>query len=250
MVADTTTIQIRVDRSAPTPLYHQVAREIERAISDGRLVRGSYLDNELALTDQWQVSRLTLRRAIGELVESGLLVRRRGIGTQVVNDQLPRPVRLGSLWDDLVAQGRKPTTTVLTHERVVADDIVAEHLGLAPGSQVVHLERCRHVDGRRIAILRNWLSTAACGDIETAELVDSGLYEALRRRGIWPHTAQRRITARVAGPVDAALLGVAIGDPLLKVESVMQDTTGERIDVSHDLHDGSDYSLELTAVES
>ena len=242
-------IDIELDRNGPVPLYHQVARELERAISEGRLVRGDFLENELVLAEQWKVSRLTLRRSIQELVDAGLLVRRRGVGTQVVNDELPHPPRLGSLFDDLSAQGQSPRTTVLSHERVIADDAIAERLGLPPGSEVVYLERCRHVDGRRLAILRNWLTVTAAGDLTTEQLTRSGLYQLLRAKGIWPHSAIRRVAARVAGPVDAALLGLQPGAPLLIVDSTMQDKSGERVEVSEQVHDGSDYTLELSVVE-
>lgn len=250
MVVHTTELDITLDRHSPMPLYHQVARELERAIADGRLPKRSFLENELLLAETWRISRLTLRRAIQELVDSGLLVRRRGVGTQVVNDQLPRPPRLGGLYDDLVEQGRTPRTTMLAHERIIADDHIAEQLGLPPGTPVVYLERCRYADGRRIAIMRNWLTVAAAGDLTAEQLTESGLHQLLRSRGIWPHSAVRRIAAHVAGPVDAALLGVPVGAPLLAVESTMQDTSGVRIDVSEQLYDATGYTIELSVVES
>jgi DNA-binding GntR family transcriptional regulator len=250
MEARTARFDIELDRSSPMPLYHQVARELERAIADGRLARGDYLENEIALAEQWQVARLTLRRSIQELVDKGLLVRHRGVGTRVVNDELPRLPRLGSLYDEIVEQGRTPRTSVLAHDRVVADDAVAERLALVPGSQVIYLERCRHVDGRRVAILRNWLTIEAAADITTSQLGEYGLYQLLRQRGIWPHSANRRIAARIANPIDAALLGVRVGAPVLTVDSTMQDKAGRRVEVSEQIHDGSDYVLELSVVES
>lgn len=242
-------LEIELDRNGPVPLYHQVARELERAIADGRLVRGDMLDNELLLADRWQVSRLTLRRSIQELVDQGLLVRRRGVGTQVVADRLPTPPQRGSLYDDLREQGRAPATTVLAHERVVADDDIADRLGLASGSTVVHIERCRYADARRIAILRDWLTVDAAGEIDTAALATSGLYDLLRSRGVWPHSSTRRIRARNANPVDAALLGLPVGAPLLAVESTMQDSSGIRVDVSEQLLDAASYTMELSVVE-
>lgn len=246
----TTAVDIRIDRNGPVPISFQVARELEAAIADGRLPRGAYLDNELALAERWQISRLTLRRAIGELVESGLLVRRRGIGTKVVSDQLPKPHRLGSLHDDLVARNEVPRTTVLAADRVVADDHIADQLDLAPGSTIVYLERCRHLGDRRLALLRDWLTPTAFGTITPAELISHGLFELMRREGVWPHSAERKVGARIAGPVDAALLGLPVGAPLLTVASVMLDRAGVRINVSEQIHDGSDYTLELRVVES
>jgi len=249
-MVDTTAVDIRIDRNGPVPIYFQVARGLEAAIAEGRLPRGAYLDNELALAENWQISRLTLRRAIGELVDSGLLVRRRGIGTQVVNDHVPKPHRLGSLHDDLVARNVVPRTTVLAAERVVADDHIAEQLDLEPGSTIVYLERCRHVADRRLALLRDWLTPSAFGTITPEDLISQGLFELMRLGGVWPHSAMRKVGARIAGPVAAALLGLPVGAPLLTVESVVLDKAGVRVNVSEQIHDGSQHTLELTVVES
>jgi DNA-binding GntR family transcriptional regulator len=245
-----TEIDIDLDRSSPVPLYHQLAAELRRAISEGRLPKGGFLENELDLADTWQLSRPTVRRAIQELVAAGLLVRQRGVGTQVVNDDLRPKVRLGSLFDDLAAQGRHPTTTVITHERVVADAAVSAELGLAPGSTVVHIERCRYADGRRLAIIRHWLTVEAAGELTTAQLTTSGLYSLLRARGIWPHYAVQRIGARAAAPTDAALLDLPTGAPLLTMHAVMQDKSGTRVDVGDHVYDASAYSIEMAVIET
>src|SRR6266508_3319062 len=92
---------IAVDRASPVPLYYQVAQELERAIESGELKPGTRLDNEIALADHLGLSRPTMRRAIEYLVQRGLLVRKRGVGTQVVHPKVRRPLELTSLYDDL-----------------------------------------------------------------------------------------------------------------------------------------------------
>src|ERR1700712_3694153 len=77
-------LAIDLDRSSPVPLYHQLAVALERAITDGRLRPGDRLENELAMTTRLGLARPTARQAIQELVRKGLLVRKRGVGTQVV----------------------------------------------------------------------------------------------------------------------------------------------------------------------
>ena len=73
-----------LDRTSPVPLYFQVAQAMEAAISDGRLPPGSRLDNEVYLAEQLGLSRPTMRRAMQYLVDKGVLVRRRGIGTALI----------------------------------------------------------------------------------------------------------------------------------------------------------------------
>ena len=73
-----------IDRSSPTPLYFQLAQAIEGAITGGALPAGSRLENEVLLAQRYGLSRPTVRRAVQELVDKGLLVRKRGVGTQVI----------------------------------------------------------------------------------------------------------------------------------------------------------------------
>src|SRR5215218_7738278 len=121
---------ITVDRTSPVPLYYQVAQRLEHAIESGDLPAGTRLDNELVLADQLGVSRPTLRRAIGYLVDRGYVVRRRAVGTQVVQPKVRRPVQLSSLYDDLATGGKNPRTKVLSLETVAAADLVAHALGV------------------------------------------------------------------------------------------------------------------------
>ncbi len=94
-------LTVELDRSSPVPLYYQLAQAIEAAIRDGELAPGDRFENELALAKRLTLSRPTTRRAIQELVDKGLLVRKRGVGTQVVQNPVHRRVELTSLFDDL-----------------------------------------------------------------------------------------------------------------------------------------------------
>ena len=85
-----------VNRSSPVPLYFQVAEQLERAIFEGALVPGDRIANEVALAAQLGLSRPTMRQAIQLLVDKGMLVRKRGVGTQVVHGQVKRTSRRSS----------------------------------------------------------------------------------------------------------------------------------------------------------
>lgn len=106
--ADATALGLGVDRSSPVPLHYQLAQQLEAAIADGRLAAGGLLGNEIELAARLGLSRPTVRQAIQSLVDKGLLVRRRGVGTQVLHSKVRRPLELSSLYDDLEAAGRHP----------------------------------------------------------------------------------------------------------------------------------------------
>jgi DNA-binding GntR family transcriptional regulator len=241
---------ITIDRLSPVPLWFQLASELERMIADGQLVKGGYLENEIGLADQLAVSRPTMRRAIQELVDKGMLVRQRGVGTQIVNSTLPPRVRLTSLFDDLAEAGRDPSTTVIVVERVIPDEAIRSALSLAPGVEVVHIVRCRNVGSSRMAILRNWLRIEEAGEIAVAQLRVHGLYLLLRERGIRLHFAIQTIGARAASPVDAALLGLGVGAPLITMRRVVQNVNGIAFDVEENVYDATQHSLEMSLMES
>ena len=243
-------LDITLNRISPVPLYHQLSKQLMEAVESGRLPKGSLLDNEIELAERWQVSRPTVRRAIQELVDSGLLVRRRGVGTHVVSDQVRRPFKLTSLFDDLAASGREPLTKVVTLERLAADDGVAEALGLAPGVEVVHIERLRCVGSKPLAVMRNWLIADVSDAITADQLTRRGLYALLRDRGVRPHSAVQRLGATAASSVDAGLLELSPGSPLVTMRRVMHDVTGRIVELGEHRYDAAQYSVELDVIES
>jgi GntR family transcriptional regulator len=241
-------LSIRVDRFSPVPLYSQVSTQIEQAIESGALGPGFKLDNEVALAEQLGLSRPTMRRAIQELVSKGLLVRKRGVGTQVVHGRVRREVKLTSLYDDLANSGRRPATRVLVNVVDQADDQVAEELGVDPGTPVRHLERLRLAGGEPLAILRNWLPEHLLAPSDE-DLEEHGLYELIRDRGIYMRIARQRIAARGADAEEARLLQQETGSPLLTMERTAYDDHGRAVEFGSHVYRAETYSFEVTLVE-
>ena len=242
-------LMLDLDRSSPVPLYFQVSRQIEAAIDAGQLAPGDRLENEISLADRWGLSRPTMRRAIQELVDKGLLVRRRGIGTQVVHGRVKRPMDLTSLFDDLARSDQKPTTRVLDRELVAAPAAVAERLGVPAGTQVLHLERLRSARDEPLAVMRNWLP-ADLAPVLTAEALETrGLYELMRGTGVHLRIATQRIAARGATAPEARLLQVRKGAPLLTMERLTYDGSGAAVELGSHVYNAETYSIEMTVVE-
>jgi len=238
---------IPVDRSSPVPLYYQVALELERAIQSGELAPGSRLDNELALADRLGLSRPTVRKAIEYLVDRGYLVRKRGIGTQVVHPKVRRPVELTSLWDDLATSGKDPSTIVRSLRTVAAPDAVAHALRVEPGSPVVALERLRYAGDEPLAIMRNHLP-AGLVELTADALEHGGLYQLMRAAGIRPHMASQTIGARAASAAEARLLEGRAGEPLLTMRRTTYDDGGRAVELGDHLYRASRYSFEVVLV--
>ncbi|GAA1996705.1 GntR family transcriptional regulator [Nakamurella flavida] len=239
---------VDLDRSSPVPLYFQVAQQIEQAIASGALVPGDRLDNEISLADQFGLSRPTMRRAIQQLVAKGLLVRKRGVGTQVVHGQVTRPVELTSLFDDLNRSHQEPRTTVLANELVPAPAEVAVKLDVAPGTTVLHLRRLRFAGGEPLAIMANWLPEELA-EVGHADLSVRGMYQVMRARGVHMRVARQKIGARTATAEESRLLTEARHSPVLTMERITHDDSGKAVEWGRHAYRASLYSFEVTLVD-
>ncbi|OIV36264.1 GntR family transcriptional regulator [Mangrovactinospora gilvigrisea] len=239
--------RLSVDRNSPVPLYFQVAQQLEAAIDSGKLEHGSLLGNEIDLADALGLSRPTMRQAIQSLVDKGLLVRRRGVGTQVVHTRVRRPLELSSLYDDLSETGQRPGTALLGLEREPAEGRVAEALGLPVGTEVLRVDRLRSAQGAPIARMRNHLPLEVVGEESVREALESGgLYALLRARGVRMHSARQTVGARAADAAEAAQLAEEEGAPLLTMERVTFDERGRAVEFGSHLYRASRYSFEFS----
>ena len=237
-----------LDRSGPIPLYFQVAQRIEQAIRNGDLPAGSRMENEISLGNRLGLSRPTIRRAIQDIVDKGLLVRRRGIGTQVVHGQVTRGVELTSLYEDLERTGRKPRTQLLKLEKVKADAKVAENLGIAVGADALYMRRLRFAGDVPVSILENWLPTEFT-DIDSQSLNEHGLYRVLRSRGVTIRVAKQKIGARKSHGDEGDLLDIDKNSALLTMDRTAYDDSGRAVEFGHHCYRPDLYSFEVTLVE-
>lgn len=240
-------LSVELDRSSPVPLYFQVAQVFEKAIVDGQLKPGDRFENELALASRLKLSRPTTRRAIQELVDKGMLVRKRGVGTQVVQTPVHRPVELTSLYDDLTRAGQEPTTRVLDYSVRPAAADIAEKLNLEVGSEVVMMRRLRSSGGQPLALMTNHLPAAIAPDRE--ELERAGLYQSLRSRGVHIRLAQQRIGAKAADREEARLLDEKPKAPLLVMERTAFDDSGRIVEFGSHAYRASRYYFDTTLVD-
>ncbi|MEU6684715.1 GntR family transcriptional regulator [Streptomyces sp. NPDC046832] len=237
-------LDFALDRGSPVPLYHQLAQQLEAAIERGVLAPGNLLGNEVDLSVRLGLSRPTVRQAIQSLVDKGLLVRRRGVGTQVVHSQVRRPLELSSLYDDLEAAGQGPATEVVRNELVPASCDVAAALGVPEGGEVTVLDRLRRTHGRPVALLRNYLP-ASLPAFDTSRLEATGLYRMLRSAGITLHSARQTVGARAATAQEASRLDEQQGAALLTMQRTAYDDTGSPVEYGTHIYRASLYTFDF-----
>lgn len=235
---------LSINRSSPVPLYFQVAQHLENAISSGQIPPGTRFENEIALADRLGLSRPTMRRSMQHLVDKGLIVRRRGIGTRVVQPKVRRPLDLTSLFDDLNSTGQAPTTQVLACEILEADPAVAEKLTVPEGSSVVRIERLRCARELPIARMTNFLPVGVF-NFTADDLEHRGLYELLRSNGVRLHSAIQTVGARKATAPEARLLDEPRGAALLTMQRLSFDDHGQTVEWGDHLYAASRYAFEI-----
>jgi DNA-binding GntR family transcriptional regulator len=238
---------VDLDRSSTVPLYQQIAEQLHHSIRTGKLEPGSLLGNEIRLADRLGLSRPTMRRAIGELVDKGVLVRKRGVGTQIVQGPITRSVQLSSLFDDLQSEEQQPGTAVLTNEVVPASDEVAAALKVPRRIPVLHLRRVRLAGGKPLAILENYLPHQLI-DVGAEDLTSVGLYQLMRKAGVRMKVAKQRIGARAGTGDECALLDEPAASPLLTMDRVTHDDTGIVVEWGRHVYRASRYDFAVTLV--
>ncbi|HEY9293373.1 MAG TPA: GntR family transcriptional regulator [Microlunatus sp.] len=243
-------LPIALDRNSPVPLYHQLAQAIEAAIRSGELAPGDRLENELSLTTRLGLARPTARQAIGELARKGLVVRKRGVGTQVLNPRINRQTRLSSLYEDLQESGRTPQTRVLSYQVGSPEELLpdgeAEISPLDLDGDFIKIRRLRIADGMPLAILTNHLPARLA--ITEDDLVDTGLYAALRARGINLRVAHQTVSARLMTAEEGRLLAERRPAACLTALRVVYDDSGRLVEIGQHVYRASHYSLEVSLV--
>jgi len=219
----------RVDRTSPLSLHHQLHQVLLDRIKRGELQPGSRLPTEAELGEQYGVSRITVRQAVGELARQGWVYRVQGSGTYVTHKVFPQNLHhLTSFTEDMRAYGKAPTSRLLALDVTTPPADVAA--ALKHDGPVTRIERVRLDEGRPIEVQTSYLPTKYPIDPERFEDTTS-LYELLTREyGVHLHAADETLEAVRVDERDAQLLGLQAGEPILRVERVTHDEHGEPVE--------------------
>lgn len=205
-----------------TPAYKAVYFSIKRAIQDGSYKAGTLLPSEPELEKQFNVSRTTVRKAIGLLAAEGYLDVRQGRGTLVLDVTTTQRLNsITSITETLMRRGYEVTTQGNSIELVPASQNVAAALEIPEGTSVYLVQRVQCADGVPIAIIKNYLRSSQVPGLQKRAGSFVGLYSMLEREyNITLLHATEHISAVSADFVEAQILRIPIGSPLLLVRRI------------------------------
>jgi GntR family transcriptional regulator len=220
-----------LDYTLPTPLYHQLYLVLRQKIRSGSLPSESGLPGEQELSRKLGVSRITVKRALQDLADEGLVTRHRGRGTFVAPNMV-LPMVSGSfenLIDSLHAMGAETEVELLAAVEEPADPHTAERLDIAVGARVQRAVRLRRLAGEPFSYLITYVPAAVAAHYSTEDLASTPMLSLLERAGLPAASTEQWITATGAPPPIAAALGVAVASPLLEIQRVMSGPSGAPI---------------------
>ena len=231
---------------ASQPLYHRVYRDIAREIESGALEPGDRLPSERWFCEELGVSRTTVRRALEELVNDGL-VEARGRGAFVAGDSLAEPPNtLMSLSELGRSRGLAASARVLASVLRGATLDEADAFGIAPGAELLELCRLRMLDGLPMSIDHNRVPARLLADIADLDFTSASLYDALDRAGHAPVRADYELEAGGADASQAELLDLTPGAPVLFATTVALGEDDRVLDLGRTVYRADRYRFQAT----
>lgn len=230
------------------PIYLRIVDDLVNKIKIGTYKEGDMLPPESLLLETYEVSRMTVRKALGLLVEQDLLYRVKGRGTFVKKNKsaIHDAFYLNGFYAEVKEQGKEPTTEIITFEVLESDALVASKLEIDAHDKVYHIERLRFIDGEPEMLERTYLPLSLFSDL-SVDAMQGSKYQYIEAKGMKIAQSKQTVMPEIADKNMNKLLGVKEGCPLLKVISVGELDNGTPFEYSINYFKLNQYSFEFVA---
>lgn len=236
----------------PAPLdgskAHRIYLLLREEISNGSFAVGALLPGENRLADTFDVSRVTIRRALSALAEEGWIEKRLGAGSIVLarGDKTP-PVSadFANPFPQIVEMDRASTAKLLSFGYTTPPMAVAKDLKMPANARVQKAVRVRSSGNRPFSHLTTYVPEAIARSYDEADLATQPLFRLLERSGVQIERAQQSVTAALATPDVADALGVSVGSPLLSLKRAVFDAQGHGVEYLAALYRADLFRLEM-----
>jgi GntR family transcriptional regulator len=230
-------------KASPIPRYYQLREIIREKIASGEWEVGTSIPSERELSEQYGLSRMTVRQSVMDLVKEGILYREQGRGTFVARPKITQQLmRLTGFSEDMQARQQRPTAKLIQASLETADEDTAEILRIKPGQQFFRLERLRLADDEPLAIETCLLSFIGCEKLLGEDFEQNSLYDLLENKyGIPPMEAEQEIEAGLAKDEEARWLKVKSGSPVLLIRRTTYNERGQPFEYTKSVYRGDKY---------
>lgn len=226
-----------------TPLYFKIKQQLLDQLADGKLKPGEMLPSEAQLSAQYGVSRITVRRALKELIQQGILYTLQGKGTFAAHTPIREISGFRSFSEDIRAKGLHPSSKMVRFEQLPADESIAARLRIGHGEPVYILQRLRLADEQPVAFETAYLPARLCPNLDRKDLSQS-LYQVLREQyDVFPAWADAEIQASPATPEIASALGMRAGEPVLTAYRLTYTESFDMVEYVVSVYCGSRFTF-------
>jgi GntR family transcriptional regulator len=226
------------------PIYFIIQQKILEQIQQGALQPGQQLPTEAELAQQYQVSRITAKRALDELVRLGRAYRQQGKGTFVAQTRIRETSGFGSFSADMRARGLVPASQILTFSETEPPIDVQQRLKLVPGERTFFLKRLRLASGEPVAVESAYLPSKVCPDLIHEDLNSQSLYAVLADKfQIVPTWADAEIEAVMPTKEEIAFLKLPAGMPVLTAHRITFSANYEIIETADSVYRGDRFTF-------
>ncbi|WOB07104.1 GntR family transcriptional regulator [Piscinibacter gummiphilus] len=236
-----------MDAAAPLPYHAQVRESLRTRILEGVYTPEQQLPSENDLTSLYEVSRITVRRALLDLENEGLVQRLQGRGTFVRRPQVTQDLaRLQSFGEAMRPLGHETASRLLSVREVKPPQAVAQRLGVTMRSKVSEIRRVRYLSGTPVSLDVSYFSTTLGRRLAAEDLASRDIFLILEHDyGLSLGHADLLIGARLADEALVEHLGVALGSAVLYVDRLTTDLDGQPLACEHLFNNGDAYQYHL-----
>ncbi|ADU31938.1 GntR family transcriptional regulator [Evansella cellulosilytica] len=210
-----------LDKNSPLPIYYQLEEEIRELINSGQLKAGDLLPSERVYAEKYEISRMTVRQAITNLVSEGLLIRQKGKGTFVAEKKLEQPLKgITSFSEEMEARNMKPSTKIISFQQELAEPVVAKKLQIEANTPVYKIHRIRLANDIPLAVETTYTPAKFIEGI-SEEQFTSSFYDIIEKRlNLSIGYGEQEIESVLANDSEIKHLNLHKGDPVLLVRRV------------------------------
>ncbi|MCL5958798.1 MAG: UTRA domain-containing protein [Chloroflexi bacterium] len=237
-----------LDRRSGIPIYYQLKLHLREKILSGELAPGQQTPSEQQVAKDFGISKMTVRQALADLEDEGLLQRKPGVGTFVAQRKIHRNLVGGFVtFFESAIDGRTPTSRFLSGQRVGAEGKIQAELHLRRGEPVVKLERVLLLDGEAVALSTIYVVERKCPDLlQDVERWHSLIWLFERKYHLSPVKAEQGVDAVTADARVANLLEIDVGAPLLYTERTTYLEDGTPIELTETYLRSDKYTYHVT----
>lgn len=236
-----------LNKNSPIPLYYQLAEVIKEQVTSGELAGGMQLPAERDLSEQYGISRMTVRQAVQYLVRENVLVVKHGLGTFVAEPKLSYdPLHLMSFTDDMLQHGAQASSRVLEQVVVTPPAAISERLQMGASDTATKLVRLRLSDTTPLRLETVYVPTLVFPELVHEDLMTQSLYRLLfNRHNVQLNGSQQMLEAVPANEYETTLFGIEPCTSMILLEGVTYDLHDRPVEYYKAVFRGDRFKIQI-----